>query len=371
MLAITAETLRMDAAIAVEETFDFQSEEYRAFFNLHRGTVFQAPVWMDLIHRRLATNLSAKQHTITVRDPRDGALLVVIPMVIQQAARVQVLQPADFGVCDYNCAVGDRVVLETLAADPAAVSGLDALLSGAHVLLFRKVRDDGFDPARLFSRTTATPCENAAFHSDVGDDFDAWQRRTIRRKFSKELGRLARQLEREAGLYEHRAATTEAEVREAFAFLRSVRDGRFEADLLQRDVYWNFYLAFAIAGLTCGECVTYVSYLGGKPVAVLFGLAGGDQFHAVLSGFDADGYGKYSVGLQIIYRIIKLRFEQGFKRFDMGLGNTGYKSNFRVEETQLHNFSRSTSFSGSAFAFVYHRLKSLKNALKRCVPQFR
>lgn len=371
MLAINADSLRLDAAIAVEEDFDFLAEEYKTFFNLHRGTVFQAPVWMDLIHRRLVPNLSAKQHTITVRRPHDGALLAVIPTVIQQAAKVQVLQPADFGVCDYNCIVGDRIVLETLAADPSAITRFDALLGCASVFLFRKVRDDGFDPARLFSRTTATRCENAAFHSEVGDDFEAWQRKTVRRKFSKELGRLARQLERESGRYEHRAASNEAEVREAFEFLKASRDGRFEADLLQRDVYWDFYLAFAIAGLTSGECITYVSYLGGKPVAVLFGLAGEDQFHAVLNGFDAEKYGKYSVGLQIIYRIIKLRFDQGFKRFDMGLGNTGYKSQFRVEETTLHNFTCSSTLSGSAFAFVYHRIKPLKNALKRYVPQLR
>lgn len=371
MLAINADSLRLDVVVGVEKDFDFLAAEYKTFFNLDRGTVFQSPFWMDLIHRQLAANLSARQHTITVRRPHDGALLAVIPTVIQQAAGVQVLQPADFGVCDYNCVIGDRIVLDTLAADPSAVERFDSLLGDSNVFLFRKIRNDGFDPARLFSRTTATPCENSAFHSETGDDFEAWQRKTVRRKFSKELGRLARQLERESGRYEHRAAATEAEVREAFQFLRDVRGGRFETDLLQRDVYWNFYLEFAIAGLHCGECITYVSYLDGKPIAVLFGLAGEGQFHAVLNGFDAEGYGKYSVGLQIIYRIIKLRFDQGFRRFDMGLGNTGYKSHFRVEETKLHNFTSSRTLSGSAFAFVYHRVKPLKNALKRYVPQLR
>jgi len=371
MLAISADLLRLDVVVGVEESFDFLSEEYRSFFNLHRGTVFQSPVWMDLIHKRLVANLSARQHTITVRRPDDGALLAVIPTVVQRAAKVDVLQPADFGVCDYNCVVGDRIVLETLANDPSAVARFDALVDDAHVLLFRKIRDDGFDPARLFSRTTTTRCDNAAYHSEVGNDFEVWQRRTVRRKFSKELGRLARQLEREGGSYEHRPARTEQEVREAFSFLRKVRGGRFDSDLLSQNVYWSFYLDFAIAGLSCGECVTYVSYLGGKPVAVLFGLAGEGQFHAVLNGFDAEGYGKYSVGLQIIYRVIKLRFDQGFQRFDMGLGNTGYKSHFRVEETTLHNFTRASTLSGSAFSFIYHRAKPIKNALKRYVPQLR
>jgi CelD/BcsL family acetyltransferase involved in cellulose biosynthesis len=370
MLAIDTNSLRLDVAIRVEEGFDFLSEEYRSFFNLTRGTVFQSPLWMDRVHRRLAPRLSARQYTITIRRP-DGELLAVLPTVIQRASGLQVVQPADFGVCDYNCVVGEKFVLEALAADPSVRDRLDHLLQAGSVLLFRKIRSDGFDPARLFARPQVTPCENSAFWSDVGDDFEAWQRRTVRRKFSKELGRLARQLERECGAYEHRAASTEQEVRDAFQFLRDARDGRFESDLLRREPYWDFYLEFAIAGLHSGDCITYVSYLAGKPVAVLFGLTGEDQFHAVQLGFDAARFGKYSLGMQIIYRVIRLRFERGFRRFDMGLGNSGYKSHFRVEETKLHNLTCTRSLAGTAFSLIYHRAKPLKNALKQLVPQLR
>src|SRR3569832_2094102 len=257
-------------------------------------------------------------------------------------------------------------MLETLAQDPTVIERIDALLGVAGVLFFRKVRDDGFDARRLFARTMATPCENAAYHSDIGDDFEAWQRRTIRRKFSKELGRLARQIEREFGAYEHRAAETEAEIREAFDFLREARQGRFDADdLLLNDVYFSFYRDFAIAAARTGDAITYVSKLDGKTVAVLFGLSQADQFHAVLIASDIDKFGRFSVGTQIIYRIIKLRFDQGFKRFDMGLGNTGYKSHFRVDETKLQNFTLSRSLAGAAVSLEYHRDKTHKTRLRR------
>jgi CelD/BcsL family acetyltransferase involved in cellulose biosynthesis len=371
MLAITTNLQQLDVLIGVEERFDFLGDEYKSFFNLTRGTVFQSPLWMDRVHRHLAPKLSARQHTITVRQQPDGALLAVMPMVIQRVSGLDVLQPADFGVCDYNCVVGDRFVLEALAADASVRERLDALFKAGDVLLFRKIRSDGFDPASLVKRADVTPSENSAFWSDTGDDFETWQRQTVRRKFSKELGRLARQLARECGPYEHRAASTEAEVREAIQFLKDARDGRFESDLFRREPYWQFYLEFAIDGLHSGECVTYVSYLDGKPVAVLFGLTGENQFHAVQLGFDIARFGKYSPGLQIIYRVIKLRFEQGFHRFDMGLGNTGYKSHFRVEETKLHNLTYSPTLVGAAFSLVYHHAKPLKNALKRLVPQLR
>lgn len=371
MLAINPDSLQLDCTIAVEEDFDFLGAEYRSFFNLRRGTVFQAPLWMSLVHRRLMSGLNATQHTITFRRPHDGALLAVLPAVVQRAGPLKVLQPADFGVCDYNSIVGDKDLLEALSADPNVRAGFNKIVRTADVFLFRKIRSDSFDPARLVDNPQVTPGENSAYSVDVGDDFEAWQRRTVRRKFSKELGRLARQLERECGPYEHRAAATEDEVRAAFAFLSEVRDDRFESDLLRRDVYGRFYLQFALAGLTSGDCATYVSYLDGKPVAVLFGLTGEDQFHAVLIGFDGERFGKYSLGTQIIYRVVKLRFERGWPRFDMGLGNTGYKSHFRAEEATLHNLTRSNSLAGAVFSNVYHHAKPLKNALKRLVPKLR
>jgi CelD/BcsL family acetyltransferase involved in cellulose biosynthesis len=371
MLAIDQQSLQLDVDIGVESDFDFLSAEYRGFHNLRRATVFQAPLWLDAVHRKLVPHLSATQYTLTIRNRRDKALLAVIPLVVQKSAGLSILQPADFGVCDYNCIVADPIMLETLARDPSVHDRIDALLGVAGVLMFRKVRDDGFDASRLFKKTTATPCENAAYHSAIGDDFEAWQRRTLSRKFSKELGRLGRQIERGFGRYEHRKAQTEAEIREALGFLRDTRRGRFEGDLLDSDVYFSFYRDYAVDAAKSGEAITYVSYLSGKPVAVLFGLAGAGDFHAVLIGSDIDVYGKYSVGTQIIYRVIKLRFDQGFRRFDMGLGNTGYKSHFRVDETILHNFTSSRSLAGSAVSFIYHRTKPLKNALKKYAPLLR
>jgi CelD/BcsL family acetyltransferase involved in cellulose biosynthesis len=371
MLAIDQQSLQLDVDIDVEPDFDFLSTEYRALHSLRRATAFQAPLWLDAIHRRLAPHLSATQYTLTIRNRHDRALIAVIPLVVQKSSGLSILQPADFGVCDYNCIVAEPRMLETLSRDLTVLDRIGALLGVADVLIFRKIRDDGFDAGRLFRKTTATPCENAAYHSEIGDDFEAWQRRTISRKFSKELGRLGRQIEREFGCYEHRPARDETEIRAAFRLLRDMRRGRFERDLLDNELYFSFYCDYAVAAAKSGEAVTYVSTLRGKPVAVLFGLAGAGEFHAVQIGSDIDNYGKFSVGTQIIYRVIKLRFDQGFRRIDMGLGNTGYKSHFRVDETRLHNFTCSRSLAGSALSFIYHRTKPLKNALKKYAPQLR
>ncbi len=371
MLVSDWKAVRLDVDIGIEPDFNFLSEEYRAFFNLRRGTVFQAPLWLASIHARLAPALSATQYTMTVRTRPQRELIAVIPFVIQKSAGISILQPADFGVCDYNAIVAEPAVLEMLAADRTVIDRIAALLDVAGLMIFRKVRDDGFDASRLFKRIVISPCENAAYHIKTGADFEVWQRRTVRRKFTKELGRLGRQIEREFGRYEHRIARDEGEIRQVFALLKSVRRAHFDSDILDDEIYSAFYLQFAIEGAKSGDALTYISYLDGKPVAALVAVAFADECHAVLIGADIERFGRYSLGMQLLYRVVKLRFDSGLHRLDLGLGNTGFKSLFRVEETTLHNFSSARSLPGLALSLVYHHAKPLKKALKRFSPRLR
>lgn len=371
MLSVAQTDIRPDLTVGLESGFDFLSDEYRTLFSAERATAFQAPLWMAMIHSRLAPALGAAQHTLTLRSRAGGELAGVVPLVLQRSKGIRLLRPADFGVCDYNSIVADRNLLGLIAADAGLLREIDRLVSGCDILMFRKVREDDFDIGRLFRGSTSTQGENAAYHSTVGDDFDAWRSRTIRKKFSKELGRLQRQMEREFGSYEHRAASSEAEIRAAFDFLRASRSGRFEEDLLQSDVYFEFYRDYAVAAAERGEAVTYVSYVAGEPAAVLFGLIGDGAFHAVLIGSDTQRFGRSSPGTQIIYQVIRQRFGEGFHSFDMGLGNSGYKTHFRVEETQMRNHTKTFSVAGYAMASVYHHAKPLKNLLRKFVPNVR
>ena len=272
MLAVDQTNFRLDVDVRVEPQFDFLSDEYRAFYRPERATAFQAPHWLDAIHRGLAPKLNAKQHTITMRESGTGALVGVIPLVLQKSRGISMLQFADFGVCDYNAPIADRNMLSMMAANDNLLARLDNLMKHCDLVLLRKVRDDTFDVGRLLTRSTSSVGENAAYLCEVGDDLDAWRVRTLSKKFSKELDRLQRQAEREFGSYEHRAATSESEIRTAFDFLRRARKGRFEEDLLDNPLYFEFYRDYAIAFHESGEAITYVSYIAGE--------AGGGAFRS-------------------------------------------------------------------------------------------
>ena len=312
MLAVDQTHFRLDVDVRIEAEFDFLSDEYRAFYQPERATAFQAPLWMDMIHRRLAPRLNAKQHTITMRERGTGALMGVIPLVLQRSKGISMLQFADFGVCDYNAPVADRNTLSMMAADDDLLARLDDLMRPCDLLLLRKIRDDSFDMGRLLTRSTSSVGENAAYHCEIGDDLDAWRVRTLSKKFSKELDRLQRQAEREFGSYEHRAAVSETEIRVAFDLLRKVRKGRFEEDLLDNPLYFEFYRDYAIAARESGEAITYVSYIAGEPVAVLFGVAGDGEFHALLFSSDIENFGKSKPGHPDILSGHPEAFRRGF-----------------------------------------------------------
>lgn len=360
-----------DVVIDVEANFDFLSPAYGQLFAVSGATAFQSPLWMHRLHRNLAPAVGAEALTIVVREREGGDLLAVLPLMLQRKVGITIVQPADFGVCDYNSVVASAETFERMTADPDVRTRLRTLLGPGSLLIFRKIRADGFDMRRLFPEAQQTLNENAAFHSEIGDDFEDWRRRTLKKKFSKELNRLARQIERDIGPYEHRPTTSEAEIREAFAFARDVRAGKFPDDLFLRDAYHDFYLGFAIEGAASGEAVTYVSRVAGRPVAMLFGPAGDGVFHAVVTASNTDELNKFSPGLQILYQMIRQRFDEGHRLFDMGLGNTGYKSQFRVEETPIYNLTLARSLAGHGVAQVYHRAKPVKNILRRLVPQVR
>lgn len=356
--------------VGIEPNFDFLSEEYRALYKESGASAFQAPLWLSMLHRRLAAAMSASQNTITVRDAT-GNLLAVLPFVAQTSTGISIIQPADFGVCDRNDVVARAGALEKIAADPAALEQLHAAVCDHDLLLFRKIWSEGFDVRKLFPRSRQRSGRNDAYVCETGTDVDAWKKDVLRKKFIKEMGRLQRQTEREIGAYEHRLVTDEASIRDAFVFLREARRGRYDESLLDDERFFEFYRDYAIEGAKTGDAATYVSYLEGEPVAVLFGLSGDGEYHAVLIGADISHHGHQSTGVQLLYRVIKMRMREGHARFDMGLGDPGYKGHFRPREIAVSNLTRAYTPTGSALAMIYHRSPSLKKLIKGFLPNVR
>ncbi|MBB6182346.1 GNAT family N-acetyltransferase [Pseudorhizobium flavum] len=368
MLMLNCQTDILELKLEVEPEFDFLSPEYHELYSHSNATAFQAPLWMGMLNQKLAPRLSAKQYTITARRVGGGQLVAVMPLVIQRVRGVAMILPADFGLCDYNAVVANNAVLDRLARNPENLKRIAELVGEADLVMFRKVRADSFDVRRLFPKGMMSISEHAAYRCDFGSDLDAW-RRTLAKSISNRLPRQYRQVEQQFGPYEHRRVRDETGIRDAFAFLKRVREGRFEGDLIEDPLYYDFYLEYAIASAGSGEAGLYVGYIDGQPVSFLFGLMGGRHFHAVQLGADRDRYSKYSVGNQIYYYAMQAQFNEGQTMLDMGIGDTGYKSDFRAVQIPMCNFTSANTLKGAAIATVYHRVKPLKNMLRQLAPR--
>lgn len=353
--------------IGVEPAFDFLSDEYSTLYKSSGASAFQAPIWQASLHTKLAPALGAQQQTVTVRAKVDGTLLAVFPFVRQSMAGIAIVQPADFGLCDRNEPVATRETLEMLASSPTYRQMLATALRRPDLLLMRKVWEESFDITRLFQGSRAWNAPNSAFLCETGEEFAIWKQ-DLRKKFTKELDRLQRQTAREIGSYQHRAVTDPNEIKLAFEFLRLARLGRYKGDVLEDDRYYDFYLDYAIEGARTGEAITYASFVDGYPVAVLFGLAGDGEYHAVLIGADFGKLTRQSTGIQLLYRVMQMRIAEGHTVFDMGLGDPGYKAHFRPRTIKVRNVTRPMSPTGHAIALIYNRSKPLKDFIKGIMP---
>lgn len=358
----------LDLEFQVEPQFDYLSEEYRVLYEQSDATAFQAPLWMHSLNQKLAPKVAAKPYTITGRRVTDGVLKLLMPFVVQKASGIRMLLPADFGVCDYNAIVAENAVLEDVSRSPRQLAQIADLIRKTDLLMLRKLRSDGFDVSRIFPKCVSSVADHAAYRCDFGSDFETW-RKSLAKSISNRLPRQLRQVEQQIGAYEHRLVTDEAEIRKAFAFLQHVRHGMFENDLIEDPAYFNFYLDYAIASAASGESGLYVGYINGEPISFLFGLIGGRHFHAVQLGGDRERYGKYSVGNQVYFFSMQDQFTKGQGILDMGIGNTGYKSDFRAVETVMHNVTSAQTLRGAAVSTVYHHAKPLKNMLRRLTPR--
>ena len=185
--------------VTVEETFDFSGPEYRRLYSEGKGTAFQAPMWLDMLHRRLGPSLGAKQRTVTFRNEADDSLLAVLPLVMQRSSGVMIIQPADFGISDYNTIVCD--------AERSSRSRITGRSKGVARNASRCRPADVPQGSCRWLRHPASvqggsrkPGRELCHAFDIGDDFDYWRLKVMNRNFTKNLGRLHRQTEAAYGL---------------------------------------------------------------------------------------------------------------------------------------------------------------------------
>jgi len=357
--------------IVLEHAFSFLSEEYAALFRLSCASAFQHPTWLDRLYGRLAPALGAEPLVITARDRADGRLAMVLPLVRRRRGTMRVIEFADLRVSDYTAPVCDAATFELILQDKAACAALRKLLKPYDLLRIRKLGETALPLERLLGTRPRSPLGMSAHAVKLYGPYTEWRKDSIDPSYRKELDKKQRQLSRKGDVRFEVSRDPEA-IKAAFQAMRHYRESRFQDDLLQKDVYFDFYLETALQGANSGFSRTYVLSVDGRPIAVVWGLAFRHQFLILMGGFDLTGFKNQSIGALTFGEIARDCIERSDTALDFTIGDESYKSLFGAQPTTMWMISAAGSPIGSLVNVIASRmpgtLKLAKDIVNRKTP---
>lgn len=349
--------------IAVHENFDFHSAEYGLLFTESKATAFQSPIWLTRIYSDLVNQLGADPLIVTARCKQTNELKLVLPMVRRSYNGLAVIEPADFGICDYNAVVAAPGVRKNFFEDQGLQSKISEVLKPFQLIFFRKMREECPVLTTVFDRSKIADMDTCTYDTEIWGPFDEWQQKTLSSSFRKELRRKRRKLEQH-GEVRFEILNDEREIRQALELLAEMRSQRFDDDLLKQDVYRQFYANVAVEGAETGFCQTALLYAGDDIAAVEFGLVYDNCYHFLLGGFDEQRFSKSSPGMLMIEHVLRERIEQGDSRADFTIGDEAYKAKFNASPKALKHVAISSGLLGQLAHMAYENGGLIKKAAK-------
>jgi len=344
--------------------FDFLSEEYASLFFESGATAFQHPIWLDAIYHKLVPQLKGEPLIVTVRDAANGRLVMVLPLVRRRYRGLRTVEFADLGVSDYVAPVASEATIDAVAADPFAGRRLKAVLKPFDMLRIQKLRSPSESVQGLLGATTCSELPMSAYAVPLGSDYAAWRVDNISTSYRKELDKKSRQLHRK-GQVVFNCATDVETIDATLIKMREYRRDRFETgDLLQDQIYFDFYRDVAIRARSTFARL-YSVLMDGVPIAGAMGLSHKGSLLVVLTGFDHDNYKNVSLGSLIFEMVAQHGISVGDRELDFTIGDEPYKVLFGAQKSAIYQIVRSGSITGSIAGAAVQYAPWIKNIAQR------
>lgn len=350
--------------VAVTSRFDFLSDEYATLFAESSASAFQHPTWLDAIYRNLVPQLRADPLVVTIRDAADGRLAMVLPLVRRRYRGLRTVEFADLGVSDYAAPVASDATIAAVAADPFTCKRIGAVSKPFDILRIRKLRSPSMAVQKLFGATECSEMTMGAYAVPLDSDYAAWRSGSISASYCKELDKKSRQLHRKGQVTFDRL-TDAAAIEATFRKMRDYRRQRFDTgDLLQEQVYFDFYLDVAIRGHATLSRVYSVA-MDGVPIAGAMSLSHKGSLLIILTGFDHDSYKSQSLGSLLFEMIAKHAIGIGDRELDFTIGDEPYKVLFGAKKAPIYQILRAGSIPGALAGVAAQRASWIRGIAHR------
>lgn len=339
--------------IALENAFDFGSDEYRSLFERSRATAFQHPLWLDRLYRVLAPAEGATPLVVTARRRDDGRLDMVLPLVRRRRRGLRIVEFADLEISDYAAVVCEDATFETLAQDARVRERILALLKPYDLLRIKKVHHGAQQLDRLFDGARCEAMDVSSHATALFAPYDEWRAARMPASFAKEFAKKRRQMERLGAFKFERLRAPEA-IEDLLRDLQTYRGQRFPDDYLGRQSYFDFYRSVALSGAESGFARAYQASLDGRTVSGLWGISHRGRFLVLISGFDATAHSKRSLGVLTFEDVASDCIAEQDTVLDFTIGDEHYKRLFGTEAAPLWMISA----CGTGLGLVADRIAS-------------
>lgn len=351
--------------VVAAHTYDFLSAEYRALYDHSTATVFQSPLWLDRLYRRVAVELNAEPLVLLIRERATERLAAALPLIVRRRFGLQVVEFADFGVSDYCSPVCDPDLLSTLLGDESIQLRLRELMTSCDLIMIQKVREETLPLFELLGQTHRSALSFGAHAAELSGPYDVWRKTNIpssqRRVLEKKRRRLAK-----LGTLATSVTTSAQDFQQVLENIPRFRDDRFRAigavDILTKETFARFYRE---AANEAPPARAYLMKLDGSIVAAAFGLSHNKTLHFILSGFDFVNFRNASLGILLIEDVIEDCIARGETSLDLSIGDQAYKRDFHTHETAMWSIWSGISLRGRLVAFVLPRSQRLRQLARR------
>ena len=359
------------ASIAIETDIAAIEAEWRAFEAQALVTPYQAYGWVRPFVETVGATQGMVFRYALLRDG-EGMLCALLPLVITRRSGIRFAEIIGGKHANYHMGLYAPDFAAGLDADAAAlmlaevgraIGGLDALIFVNQPTQWQGVAN----PAALLA---AGPSPSRAYKlALIAGDGEATLKRSMsshaRKKLKNKRSRFA-----DFGPSTLVRARTPAEIARAVGAFLAQKAARFREMGVPdpfADPAMRAFLTKAAAGDGAERPAIelYTLELEDACVATYVGAVQGDRFSGMATSFDmASETVKTSPGELLLADLIRLKCDEGFSVFDLGVGEARYKTSFCDDHDDLVDSFLPLTLKGRLFAKVAQSKRELKRRIK-------
>ncbi len=326
-------------------------EDWDEFISIHKriehdwvSTPFQTPRWIESWVNTIGAEPHVRGLPVIVYEATTNCPVMLLPLVLNSAAKLHNVEPVDLGMSDYNAPIIVRNLSLNAKEFQDIWRAVKAILPPHDMLLITKIPEQietENNPLCTHKTADKSPLNGNILHIKTSWHDYHWG---LERTFRKELERSWRVFKKHSGArFENITDINQAlNILYQLEVQQAERMNELGEDyLLDRPEIANFYRDLVRQGIANQSVRLTALMANDEIVAALLGVTNSTSFSMVRLSTGDKKWSNCSPGRLLIYKTMEFMHEQGFDTFDYTIGDYAYKRRMGAEFVPLCNIVES------------------------------